>query len=507
MVEGLLREFSLLKGTLRLLDLPEGRLTRHVAEDFGLNFDTLKIFRAYEYLRTHNGDEPGDVAFRYQEDGCFDLAMRVVEGDVFRDDRPALCLNLSLLLVDEMHDMNRAMFKILCALLQANPGCHFVGVGDPDQVIHNTNGADSAFMGEEFRMGLGAPTRLSLTQTFRFGQKLADLLGTSYDKPYRCFQPHADRTQVEHYQAGDSGSQPARFCAAKISDELHLHPSASIAVLVRDRHQSIDVERLLLDRGLRYTTHGLDPYWARPETLLVRILFAHSQTEYAYANISEKTRLAMVRTLIECTGRSPEDLQLSLSGIEKTCRNDLDGASGNNSGLDYRMREVVDLILRESPNKIRSHLAAARDCFCTDDEAEFKHHFAKHLAPKKLSELIFVQQQDRDLFCQGISGLVKSISERETGLSAFFQSVNQQEAFWSQADRSASKIRLRVSSIEAAKGLEFDTVFLYGFDTQTLGQKIISASDTKNPLYVGATRARRQLFLVDVRTAAPPDRT
>ena len=43
-----------------------------------------------------------------------------------------------MVLVDEMHDMNAASFRVLRELLDSTP-CQFCGVGDRDQVIYGAH--------------------------------------------------------------------------------------------------------------------------------------------------------------------------------------------------------------------------------------------------------------------------------------------------------------------------------------------------------------------------------
>ena len=121
-----------LKGTLKDdLERDDGPATPDYAGDLGIGYTQLKVFRAYERIRRRElADEP---LFRGPYDATYDLARRLLEGDTAASLRP-WPRNLQMVLVDEMHDMNAASFRVLRELLDSTQ-CQFCGVGDRDQVI------------------------------------------------------------------------------------------------------------------------------------------------------------------------------------------------------------------------------------------------------------------------------------------------------------------------------------------------------------------------------------
>ena len=59
---------------------------------------------------------------------------------------------------------------------------------------------------------------------------------------------------------------------------------------------------------------------------------------------------------------------------------------------------------------------------------------------------------------------------------------------------SFSKSNLYVGTIHSAKGLEFDSVFVYDVDSSSF--KIHSSVETENVYYVACTRAKNHLYIV-----------
>ncbi|PTT82643.1 ATP-dependent helicase, partial [Pelomonas sp. HMWF004] len=171
LVEGLLQCFETLKGRMVLEHLdPELRMTPAVAEGLGVDYLTMRVWRCYEAIR--QGGHPDHPEFRGPGDGVYDLARRLLSSEITAEDA-ALQQGLTLICVDEMHDVNRAAFTVLKAVLAAHPRAAFIGVGDRDQVIHAQTGAEAGFMGEHFRAEIGAPEVLPLTTSRRFSPQLA----------------------------------------------------------------------------------------------------------------------------------------------------------------------------------------------------------------------------------------------------------------------------------------------------------------------------------------------
>ena len=159
MVEGLLQSFAVLKGGLRVEQQQwDGPLSPEQAEELGCDYFSLRVRSAFEAIR--RGGNPDHPAFRFDGDACYDLA-RALSGEdgLPTGEHSPLALGLALIVVDEMHDTNRAMFTVLKALLQHNLRAAFVGVGDRDQVIHSQAGAEAGFMREHFEQEIGLPLR------------------------------------------------------------------------------------------------------------------------------------------------------------------------------------------------------------------------------------------------------------------------------------------------------------------------------------------------------------
>jgi len=304
LVEGLLKSFDVLKGRMATEHLdPEQRVTPPLADELGFGYFTMRVWQCYEFIR--KGGHPDHPEYRFVGDGTYDLARTLTTGEIAASDR-SFGLDLSLVCVDEMHDVNRAAFTVLKTVLAANPRAAFVGVGDRDQVIHSQTGAEAAFMGEHFKAEIGTPEVLPLTQSRRFSPQLARHVGALARKPYAADQ--ALRTDI-HLERCDTQRLAAEFVARQAQAHHQQKAFSNLRVLLRHASQSVLIEHELLRLGVAYGTVGFAPYLERPEVLLVRGLYAHARQDYAgFEEPAQRARL--LDALLLFSGAKIDSLEL-----------------------------------------------------------------------------------------------------------------------------------------------------------------------------------------------------
>ena len=499
-VEGLLASFDYLKGTLLLhTEAADRRLSPTLAAELGQDYMTLKVLRAYEQIR--RGGHPDHPVFRGPQDATYDLAclQRDDEGWLGGEagqDHP-LALGLQLLLVDEMHDTNRAMFTVLRELMARNHA-GFVGVGDRDQVIHALAGADATFMGETFDREVAPATRLPLSTSWRFGPRLAQAVSrVARHKPYAA--QTARDTDVELIRTTSLADQRWQLTRL-VRDRVGLSPEAplsAIAILLRHPHQSVELENLLLDHGLDYRTTGFNPYLQRPEVLFVRGLYACGRG--CLDGIERvDVRQAVLSALLSFSGSfvSEGDDGVPASG------DDPDAQARHHKLQAEAIRDVAqqpqlaqaflnNQVLRNAPQAVRERLEDALDVLDSDDTEQLQRRFVRVLQPQALAERVLVRSQDIAQVVGNIEGLIRSAHGFDH-LTAFFRAMNEREL--RQQAMKAQRCLL-LSSIEAAKGLEFDHVIVPGLNRGEFAPGGDTV-DNRNLLYVAMTRARQRLTLL-----------
>lgn len=486
-VEVFLRESLHLKGSLQLDAEGEGdAVTPGLAERLGRNYAVLKTFRAYERLR--RGGHPDRPMFRGASDATYDLAQQIWH-DQFDADNAAWPRSLRVLLLDEMHDVNQAMFVMLRQLLLSNPAAYFCGAGDRDQVIHKLAGAEARFMGDQ----LAAETprtirRLPLTASYRFGAKLATMAGWLAGKPYASASAHDTAVVVVPY-ADAAACDAAVVEQALAWKEKHGGKRmADLAVLLRHGHQSVALENRLLDAGLPYLTRGFASYLHRPEVLLVRGLLAVATDDFSNVQDADTRRRILEAFVFFCDVRITvrEDDEGDQAGL---LREAVQAAAEHPSVLSMFFEHQV---LRNADADVRKRLLAALKV------ARESHAGAGMLArcldalqPRWLAARVLIEQARVREVAANLDALQFAAAPFDSA-AAFFRSLNDAELRQRGMKDAQSLV---IASVESVKGLEFDHVLLPHLARGTFPDAEAALDEERNLFYVAITRARERLTL------------
>ncbi|MBL8275491.1 MAG: ATP-dependent helicase [Pelomonas sp.] len=480
LVEGLLQTFEVLKGRMVVEHLDaDDALTPATAAALGFDYFTLRTWLCFEAIR--RSGHPDHPDFRYPGDGVYDLARLLLNGEMLAEDS-WLQLGLSLVCVDEMHDMNRAAFTVLKAVLAANPRAAFVGVGDRDQVIHAQSGAEAAFMGEHFRREIGSPEVLPLTASHRFGAELARHAGALARKPYAA---SADAATALHLERCTSPRLAAEFIARQAQAHHAQRRLATLSVLLRHPAQSVLIEHELLRLGVPYGTAGFAPYLARPETLLVRGLHAHARGDDTGFDTPER-RARLLDAWLLFSGARIDSIELRHLDSAQAQRVAVAEAAQD---ADATRRFVEAHALRSAAPAARRALEATLALLRGGDEDAFEASFLKVLDPLQLARRVFVREADATRVADNVTQLHRLLLAEGSGVDGAFRMLTQLDTARGKA-RAGERVVL--SSIEAAKGLEFDHVIVPHL---TAGEFGSGTTENRNLLYVALTRARHRLTL------------
>lgn len=481
-IERLLDTFDWLKGTMfREREWPEQNLDPVQAEALGFDYATLRFFTCYERIR--EGGNPDHPEFRGPGDATYDLARRFVEDPIeaSRSIDSPLNLGLHLIVLDEMHDTNRAMFTVLAGLIHSNPRTRFVGVGDRDQVIHSAAGADSAFMGKAFDEEIGLAKRLPLSLTHRFGQDLAQPLGRLAGKDYRARSGQA--TDVRLMPC----SVAPRLLWREIAQAIQAYGPGSVAVLVRLPQHSIPIEHAFHQHGVTYRTEGFSSYLHRREVLLVRGLRAYAMRDFS-GFFFPVMRERVLNALMLFSGAKVDSRELRRQHEIDAQRMAIKQAAATPSEcLDF----VDKHVLRSAAPELKRYLLAAIEVLGSGDLNRFQAEFLPALNPRRLARQALVRQADVAVTEDTLRELCGTIAQSDSLESAFRLMHDNEERRENLRPHGA----VCLSSIVSAKGCEFDWVLMPGLNK---GEFAVGGNsvENRNMLYVGMSRARRHLTLI-----------
>ncbi|BDI06735.1 UvrD-helicase domain-containing protein [Sphaerotilus microaerophilus] len=486
-VESLLRAFEHLKGTLALHQRQaEGwRLTPASAADTGHDYTTLAVFMAYERYRLVQITPDGErVRFRYTGDATYDLACLLDADDpAYTLETHPLCMGeLHGLFVDEFHDMNRAMATVLKELLAQYPQLPLAAVGDVDQVIHAASGAQSWFLREGFDLEFGRAERFPLTQARRFGPAVADALGRFAAKPYPADRARRSTLRSVVCDGAIELTVHLRELLAQRAQAVPPRPAAGVAVLLRHPHAALDLEYLLLRYHVDYSTVGFTTYAARPELLFVRmVLAAAAEDEQAFTPTSLSAAKAATWAFIG--GALPRD-----GADDPETATTIAAAPAGNF-----QRHLLPVLLERTERHDSARCIARAIALLREGGVAQLHAALRHLPVRELAAQVYVQAEDVRNAVDSVQALLRVVdTDRPASIAELLRVIRtQEERRESAAAQGASGLLL--STIEQAKGLEYDHVVIPGLGR---GEFDGDDADERNLFYVAVSRGRDTVELV-----------
>ncbi|MEA2622318.1 MAG: ATP-dependent helicase UvrD/PcrA [Chloroflexota bacterium] len=409
--------------------------------------------------------------------------------------------------VDEYQDTNRAQYLWVKLLGQRHR--NLAVVGDDDQSIYSWRGADLRNI-LDFERDYPDATVVKLEQNYRSTQLILDAahavvsrnegrkdkkLWTQNPRGVLIERFEADREdeeaewiarQVEALAAGRGSAGSILARRADDGDEK-IHRLKDIAVMYRTNAQSRAIEEAFLRYGLRYQLVGGVRFYQRREVkdALAYLRLLRSDTDVAAfervinvpgRGIGERTIQALRELAAARDGNVWAAIEAAVGGageLASRTRNALETFASVVRRLRARvgmlaLPELLDLVLEESGYRV----------MLMDGSQEGEDRWAN------LLELREVVERYGDL-------------EPEDALDRLLEEtalVADQDAYRGDADA------VTLITMHAAKGLEFDVVFISGLEEGVFPHARAlddprQMEEERRLAYVGLTRARHRLYL------------
>jgi len=406
------------------------------------------------------------------------------------------------ILVDEFQDTNTLQYRWL-KLLAGKTGPIFA-VGDDDQSIYRFRGANVGNMAD-FQREYNVQHVIKLEQNYRSHGNILDaanqLIGNNTRRMGKRLWTDAGAGDPLHlFEAGSDGLE-----AAWIVEEIRDHHRqgarlSEMAILYRANAQSRVIEHALFNAGLPYRVYGGLRFFERAEVkhaLAYLRLIANSDDDVSFARIINFPARGI-------GARSVEQLQEAARGAGTS----LFGAIGTVAGrAAANFVQFADLIkgLREAAPALGLAELVQETLERSGLTAHYRNERDGADRVENLAELVnaaagFVMEPD-----PGEPGPVaEAAPEAELPAMVKHESLH---AFLAHAaleagdnQAGAGQDALQLMTVHAAKGLEFDTVFLTGLEEGLFPhENSLSEADgleeERRLMYVAITRARRRLNL------------
>lgn len=403
---------------------------------------------------------------------------------LFRDNKVVLERwqhTFDVILVDEFQDIDSVQYGIIKALVGKENELYVVG--DPDQTIYTWRGADVNFITQFSRYFKPSET-ITLTTNYRSTQNILDsanaLIQYNKNREDKSLVGVVDEGEPVIVQNFSDAEEEAMYVLDQI-EKLHEEGLSynEMAILYRSNYLSRVIEKMITKRNIPYIVYGGQRFYDRMEIKdflsYVRMithgddLALRRSVQKPRRGIGDKTisnyesrALAEYKTIYEVmledyqAGLASKNISNYVALIE----------SFKNKAKSENMRTLMTDIFIESG--LQSHYESIKEPDRNDSIKELIGDAVEYSANNPESTLIDYIQM----------------------VSLYSEKVNLDE----------SSV-LRLMTVHAAKGLEFNTVFIMGLsdsvfpNQNSIKEGIKGLEEERRLMYVAITRAMKRLYI------------
>ncbi|TMM50153.1 UvrD-helicase domain-containing protein [Qipengyuania marisflavi] len=415
-----------------------------------------------------------------------DLLLHVL--NILRQHRDVLAQyqqRFKYILVDEYQDTNQVQYLWLRLLAQERK--NICVVGDDDQSIYSWRGAEVANI-LKFEKDFPGAAVVKLEQNYRSTPQilaaasgLIDANSERIGKTLWTELPAGDKVRVVGVW---DGPEEARRVGEEIERlEREGAPLDQVAILVRAQYQTREFEDRFIQIGLNYRIVGGFRFYERAEirdALAYLRVIEQPADDLAFERIYNQPKRGLGAKTLDAMSRHARTTQLPLAAasldladsdeLPARARNTLIGLLG----LFVHWREAAE---QETPaNLMRMVLA----------ESGYEDMLQKDRSPESAGRL------------ENLSELARAMEEYDT-LTDFLEHVS----LVMDNDARDDGEKVTIMTMHAAKGLEFDNVFLPGWEEGVFPSQrsldeggLASLEEERRLAYVAITRARRRCTIL-----------
>ena len=441
-----------------------------------LEKNLLKIYKIYQSkLIDLNACDFGDLILH-----CVSIFERN------RDINEMYSKNFKYILVDEYQDTNFIQSKWLKLLTKNHE--NICCVGDDDQSIYSWRGAEiKNFL--EFDKMFKNTKIIKLEENYRSTQNIlnvaSELISNNENRMGKTLNSNQSQGELINLNCFKNGKDEAtgisKILENKISKKYKLN---DVAILVRAIFQTREFEERFLKIGLPYRILGGVKFYERAE---IKDCVAYLRIVY-----QKKDDLAFER-IINVPKRSIGDTSFKMIS---------EHAKKNGLSLEQSSKNLISL------NKIKPKTKIGLLSFLNLLEKWRDDYFNKKIGHVKLLQII-LDESGYSLLLKNKKDLenenrLENIKELLNAMKDFdnLESFLEHVSLASSIDNDWDGEKVNLMTMHASKGLEFDTVFLPGWEEGLFphqksidekGQK--GLEEERRLAYVGITRAKYEVYI------------
>ena len=389
------------------------------------------------------------------------------------------------ILVDEYQDTNSSQY--LCLRLLAQKRKNICCVGDDDQSIYSWRGAEVANI-LRFERDFPGAKIIRLEQNYRSTPQIlaaaSGVIAQNGGRLGKTLWTEADEGEKVRVIGVWDGPEEARRVGEEIEALGREGVGADqVAILVRASFQTREFEDRFMQIGLPFRIVGGFRFYERAEVrdaVAYLRLINQPSDDLAFERIINVPKRGLGDKAVETIHRlaRAEGVPLTLAAARLVETDELTGQARKSLG-----RFVGDLARWRDMAQTLPHAELARQML---DESGYTAALQAERTSEAAGRLENLQE------------LVRAMEEYET-LGAFLEHVS----LVMDNEAQSEEAKVTIMTIHAAKGLEFDTVFLAGWEDGVFPSQraldeggLASLEEERRLAYVAITRARRRCIIL-----------
>ena len=471
---------------------PFGSMLDYISNNKGAE---ISVDRAFELAGDFSGDKTKAEVYKYyvkRQNDMYaldfdDLILWVVR--MFKTYSEVLTKwqnRFSYIHVDEFQDIDKIQYKLIKQL--TGPFNHLYVVGDPDQTIYSWRGADVNII-MNFEKDFKGVKTIMLNENYRSTSCILNgansvIRNNKNRLDKELFTSRTSNEKITHF-ASASDEYEAAYVANKIS-ELHRNGKAykDIAVLYRSNYLSRSIEKALLDQRIPYIIYGGLRFYDRQEVkdALCYLRLVVIGDDLALQRVINKPKRGIGNKTMEL--------------IADTARNE------NKTMLEVLETENIfsgkaKVTLNDFVNKVNRWKKMA--------ESKKIETFAlfETILDESGYKAMLEEDHETDRL-ENLKELIDDIKEfTENYPDSSLDEYLQQVSLYGDREETMSGDYIQLMTVHAAKGLEFDTVFVTDMNDgifpneRAMNEGSRGVEEERRLAYVAFTRAKNKLYLTE----------
>lgn len=390
------------------------------------------------------------------------------------------------ILVDEFQDIDNIQYKLIRRLAGQDASVYVVG--DPDQTIYTWRGADVGII-MNFEKDFPGTKSIVLNENYRSTQAILDGANSVIKNNRRridkeLFTRRKSEEKITHY-AADGDEYEAAWVAGKIQEEhakkIKYH---DIAVLYRSNYLSRSLEKALLDARIPYIIYGGIRFYERQEIkdALCYLRMAVTSDDLALERVISRPRRGIGSKTMNMI--AAEARRQGITMYEVLCQDKI---------FSGRTQKTISGFCTMVENWRRRASENKEEIYLLFEDILRESGYMAMLEENKETERIENLKE--------LTDDIRQFSENYPGstLDEYLQLVS----LYGDRDQTEDHDYVQLMTVHAAKGLEFDTVFVTDLNDgifpneRAMAEGSRGVEEERRLAYVAFTRAKRKLYLCD----------